>query len=654
MKQNYPITQRERLVPPGEMLVSKTDLRGIITFANGTFAEISGFNVDELLGKSHNLVRHPDVPPQVFADLWETVKKGQPWRGVVKNRTRNGDYYWVDSFVMPIVADGKTIGYQSVRRRASREDIAAAEKYYQALAAGNSPKRSARFKLDHLLSIRSGITLGIVYVALILLVGALIGLGIMHRAEDELRAMYQNKVQAGDTLARIKFLMADNRAQVMLGMMHAPSNPLSASHDHPLAQHSTAIDRNSKEIERLWRPFRLRELNGETTRLADRYWETCRKYLRDGLEPALRKMNAGNFNEANQLVGIQANLLWERANAHADELMQHLLRDAETGYLREQTRHQSIQQAVLAGMVLALLILVICGHLFFRGIMAPLERGIANLQRIGQGDLSGQIDIGSGGEIGRFNGALAMTQAQLQVMTEEAANGVALVGTECGLLNSTVQHISNGIDEAHERIYQIADRLAESVQAMSNLSQQTEAVFIFAERSVAMAQNAGKEFSELLMHLLVVADAVLLFRTQLVEVENVLQSYLATVQADSATPPAALEKTAIAMAEIRKVIGSLSTLSEKIALEKPWEMTHCSAQRVVEELGGELAGMARELATETRIQAFASEDAQREMGKIAHFLVETREAMHALWHASSNLSDLASSLENTAARFKVD
>lgn len=654
MKQNYPLTQRERQVPPGEMLVSRTDLRGVITFANSTFAEVSGYSLDELVGQNHNLVRHPDVPPAVFADLWETLKKGQPWRGVVKNRTKNGDYYWVDSFVMPIMADGQTVGYQSVRRRASGEDIAAAEQQYHAISAGHPPSRSPGFRLDHLLSIRSGITLGIVYVGLILLVGALVGLGIMRQAETELHAMYQNKVQGGDALARIKFLIADNRAQIMLGLMHDPANPLSASHDHPVAAHTAAIAQSRNEIERLWNIFRQREMSEETAQLADRYWAARLDYLRDGLEPALRELDDGHFAETNHLVGTQINRLYDRANTLADELMLHLVRDAEAGYLREQERHTLIQRIVLAGMVIALLILAGAGYLFFRGIMVPLERGIANLQRIGQGDLSGQVDIGNGGEIGRFNGALAMTQAQLQIMTEEAANGVTRVGTECGLLNSTVHRISNGIDEAHERIYQIADRLAESAQAMTDLSQQTEAVFIFAERSVSMAQAAGKEFSELLMRLLVVADAVLLFRTQLVEIEAMLESHLAAVQADGATPPAAQEKTAGAMAEIRKVIASLSALGEKIEQDKPWEMTQCSAQRVVEELGKELSGMARELATETRIQSFASEDAQREMGKIALFLVETREAMHALWNASANLSDLAASLENTSGRFKVD
>lgn len=90
----------------GKFIVSKTDLNGAITYANEAFVEMSGFTRDELIGKNHSMVRHPDVPPQAFEDLWRTLKADYPWRGIVKNRCKNGDHYWVDAFVSPIRRNG--------------------------------------------------------------------------------------------------------------------------------------------------------------------------------------------------------------------------------------------------------------------------------------------------------------------------------------------------------------------------------------------------------------------------------------------------------------------------------------------------------------------------------------------------------------------
>ncbi len=153
MKKNLPVTQKEISFPAGRYIVSKTDLKGTMTYANDTFVELSGFGREELVGHNHNVVRHPDMPPQAFADLWATVNAGLPWQGIVKNRCKNGDHYWVDALVVPVRKNDQTTGYMSVRTAPSREQVRQAEQLYAQLnGSGRSlpaprPQLSLRTKL---------------------------------------------------------------------------------------------------------------------------------------------------------------------------------------------------------------------------------------------------------------------------------------------------------------------------------------------------------------------------------------------------------------------------------------------------------------------------------------------------------------------------
>jgi aerotaxis receptor len=129
------VSQREHEYPDDDMLVSTTDPRGVITHCNDAFARVSGYAMEELVGSPHSIVRHPDVPPEVFKDMWRTIGAGRPWSGVVKNRRKDGDHYWVVANVVPLMKDGKPAGYMSVRTKPTRAQVAQAQALYAALAA---------------------------------------------------------------------------------------------------------------------------------------------------------------------------------------------------------------------------------------------------------------------------------------------------------------------------------------------------------------------------------------------------------------------------------------------------------------------------------------------------------------------------------------
>ncbi|MGO1272049.1 MAG: methyl-accepting chemotaxis protein [Pseudomonas helleri] len=136
MRNNQPITQRERTFPAQQRLISTTDTKGVITYCNDDFVDISGFSRDELVRAPHNLVRHPDVPSAVFEHMWSTLKKGMPWMGIVKNRCKSGDHYWVNAYVTPVFENERVVGYESVRVKPTAEQIRRAEALYQRLNRG--------------------------------------------------------------------------------------------------------------------------------------------------------------------------------------------------------------------------------------------------------------------------------------------------------------------------------------------------------------------------------------------------------------------------------------------------------------------------------------------------------------------------------------
>ncbi|WP_265948099.1 PAS domain-containing protein [Dechloromonas sp. A34] len=145
MRNNQPANPVEVALDDHVLVVSKTDLLGNITYVNRDFVEISGFSEAELLGQPHSVLRHPDMPLEVFEDMWRDLKAGRPWAGMIKNRCKNGDYYWVWSNATPIRESGQASGYIWVRRKASPQQIQWAEATYTAFRE----KRSGRSKILH-------------------------------------------------------------------------------------------------------------------------------------------------------------------------------------------------------------------------------------------------------------------------------------------------------------------------------------------------------------------------------------------------------------------------------------------------------------------------------------------------------------------------
>lgn len=138
MRNNQPVSQREYEFDDRATLMSTTDPQSHITYANDAFINVSGFTPEEISAQPHNLVRHPDMPAEAFADMWQTLKQGEPWTALVKNRRKDGDHYWVRANAVPVVRNDRVQGYMSVRTRPSREEVQQAEALYQRFRSGRA------------------------------------------------------------------------------------------------------------------------------------------------------------------------------------------------------------------------------------------------------------------------------------------------------------------------------------------------------------------------------------------------------------------------------------------------------------------------------------------------------------------------------------
>lgn len=152
MRNNQPVTQREYTLPEGITLMSSTDAKGRITYANAAFVAASGFSLEELMGQPHNMVRHPDMPPEAFADMWASLQAGRSWTALVKNRRKDGDHYWVRANATPIIREGQLKGYVSVRTQPTRHEVSQAETLYRAFRE----KRQGAIRLYQGLVVRTG------------------------------------------------------------------------------------------------------------------------------------------------------------------------------------------------------------------------------------------------------------------------------------------------------------------------------------------------------------------------------------------------------------------------------------------------------------------------------------------------------------------
>jgi methyl-accepting chemotaxis protein len=428
MRNNLPVTNVEFQLDENTLIVSKTDLKGQITYINKDFLDVSGFSEAELIGQPHNIVRHPDMPVEAFADLWQDLKDGRPWTGMVKNRCKSGDYYWVLATATPIRENGQVVGYMSVRRKPTRQQVDAADSAYRLFrekkAGGLRVLHGAVAKGGDGMVARMSLKLklvagfGVMLAAIALIAG--LGLWGMGQSNRSVEQIYKGALQPNQALASIGKLMADNRSQVLLALQHDPASAYAKLHDHSLEFHLKQIEGNIAEISKNWESYKATIQGEAQQKLADDYVEARKLYVAGGLLPAKKALEEGKYEEANLILLQKINPAYVEAAAKASDIFKAQSEIAAQQLLDTEERFKSERLWVVLIVLLALAGGVLIATAIIRSITRPIDSIIATFQSLANGDFTRNVEILRNDEMGKVLQGLQSMQIQQGFNVAEA------------------------------------------------------------------------------------------------------------------------------------------------------------------------------------------------------------------------------------------
>ncbi len=471
MRNNQPVTGTERSFASDIAILSHTDAKGLITFVNDDFAEISGFAIEELIGQPHNLLRHPDMPAETYRDLWETVQNGRPWAGLIKNRCKNGDYYWVRASVTP-KADG---GFMSVRVKPTRDEVKAAESLYQRirqdpsirLYEGEEVKRGLGGLMNGAVgwldNMRIGNRLALVMtLVMALLVGALVE---AHHSSGKIEQAYKQYIDQ-DVARRADFYnmyaQGLQMGQALRNVMLDPENKRAYEN----YQNATvAYDKAGEQARALDQqtlksglPDRLIALRVEQKKLHEQIFELLKARQFEEAKGVLTKTETPKWREMRDIMVAEIKQL--------DEATPKLLT-----HLNEQQAAADRRSLIFAGSVIILGILL-GGILLSR--IARQARETENLaSAVAGGNLSQVIRAGSHDEFGAILTRVAMLRNRLH----EAI--------------SLVQQSARALDQSSRQLAAVSAETVQATQAQSaSISSVAAAVEELSTAADEMSSNA--------------------------------------------------------------------------------------------------------------------------------------------------------------------
>ena len=494
MRNNQPISQCEIELKEDDFLVSRTDLKGRITYTNPAFIEISGYTHDELIGAPHNLVRHPDMPPAAFENFWQTVQGGDTWRGLVKNRCKNGDHYWVDASVTPIIEDEQVVGYASVRVQASREAIKRAEQAYAEIREGRNKhlyldKGRLRqrgvgqwLKRIQLNTIRAKLVGMIVVAAALLLISGGLGLYGLNASSERLERLNSDGLRDVVRLQQIDQMIANTRQ----GMIEPERMELI----NQRFEIGETIEQRAEEVATVWQGYYTRAVNN--TPLASAFNDQLQAFLEEGMGQAARVLQAEETYQAFTGLDAVISVMSDEGRALSEsvnQLIEQKQQAAEQMAVDAQHAQNTIiaTQAVVLGVGLALLIAI--GWLTFRAIIRPLKGASRFTLQIAGGNLAASAPKRQHDEVGQLLDGLNAMRKSLSSIIGDVKGGIDIV-------TPAAQDIATGNEALSSRTEQQAASLQQTASSMEEMTATVRQNSDNAQEARRLADNNSTRVSQ--------------------------------------------------------------------------------------------------------------------------------------------------------------
>jgi aerotaxis receptor len=508
LRNNGPMTNQEVELGDGDLLVSRTNASGTITFVNQKFIDISGFSEQELVGSPHNIVRHPGMPVEAFADLWSTIKAGKPWEGLVKNRTKSGNHYWVRANVTPLIEDGEISGFISIRSKPVRSQVEQAERAYARLIdksdkalgihEGVLVRRGWWQNAGSVLASMSGrlAAMFAMLILAILLVGWL-GFSGMRNSNDSLRTVYEDRVIPEGQLAEIGDGLRANLHRVSMMALH-----LKDDERGEIASLISAVHEGSQKINALWAQYMATYLTEEEKVLATDFQERRAVFLRDGLEPALTIAAQGDGAGLQKHHDTKLLPLFEDMHRANRQLAALQIRVAGEEYARAGNELSSRLGQAAVALFLSIIVAAGAGWLLLRTVRTPLRRFEQHFNAIAREDRAHVVEVPAVPEFRRLAAQLRALQVKLayngqermEVESRQKAHTRQTLLETCKTIESDLDVTWVEVEEGNERV---TSGVGQLLDALAVVRESTAVVTTAAEQASANAASVAAATEEL-------------------------------------------------------------------------------------------------------------------------------------------------------------